>query len=64
MFTLNHFIWIGISILTILILFFINKKFNLSFNTNLTIMFFMTIASESIKILSGMETLIDLKQIK
>lgn len=59
MFTLNHFIWIGISILTILILFFINKKFNLSFNTNLTIMFFMTIASESIKILSGMETLID-----
>ena len=59
MFTLTHYIWIGICVITILILFILNRKFKFSFNTNLTILFCMTIVSESIKILSGMEPRVD-----
>ena len=54
MFTTNHFIWIGIVILSILLLLFINKKFKLSFDTNLTILVITAILSETIKISTGM----------
>lgn len=54
MFTTNHFIWIGIVILSILLFLFINKKFKLSFDTNLTILVITAILSETIKISTGM----------
>ena len=54
MFSLNHFIWLGICILVIVALLIINKKFNLSFDTNVTILFITAILSETIKISNGM----------
>lgn len=55
MFTLTHFIWLGISVVIIIGLLFIQKKFNLSFETILTIMIVMSICSEVTKILCNME---------
>lgn len=55
MFGLTHFIWIGISIVIIIGLLFIRKRFNLSFETVLTIMLVMSICSEVTKIFCNME---------
>ena len=55
MFGTTHFIWLGISIVIIVALLFIQKKFNLSFETVLTIMLTMSICSEVTKILCNME---------
>ena len=54
MFTPNHFIWIGLVILSIILLLIVNKKFKLSFETNLTILVITAILSETIKISTGM----------
>lgn len=49
MFSTNHFIWIGISVLIIAVYLFVNKKKNLSFNTNLNILCIVCFISECIK---------------
>ena len=54
MFTLNHFIWLGISILIIVTMLMLQKYKNLSFNTILTIMFVVAVTSELIKTASNM----------
>lgn len=54
MLTLNHFIWLGICVIVIVALFIINKKLNLTFENNLTILVITSILSETIKISNGM----------
>ncbi len=49
MFTFNHFIWLGIAVVIILGLQIINKKLQLSFDTNVTILLIVCIISEIIK---------------
>ena len=55
MFGVTHFIWLGISLVIIVGLLFIQKKYNLSFETILTIMLVMSVCSEVTKILCNME---------
>ena len=55
MFGATHFIWLGISIVIIVGLLFIQKKYNLSFETVLTMMLVMSVCSEVTKILCNME---------
>lgn len=50
MFTINHLIWILISLCTISVVIVMNKLFKLSLKTNLLILFFVGIVSETIKI--------------
>ena len=49
MFTLNHFIWLGISIIMIVGMLMLVKYRNISFDTILTIMFITCVLSEVIK---------------
>lgn len=55
MFGVTHFIWLGISLVIVIGLLFIQKKFNLSFDVVLTIMLVMSVCSEVTKILCNME---------
>lgn len=54
MFTLNHFIWIAITLVTILFVVFLNKIFKLTLRTNLFILFFVGLVSEIIKVSTNM----------
>ena len=54
MFTLNHFIWLGIVLVLIIGLLFIQKKKNISFDNVMTFMLIMSIVSELIKIFSNL----------
>ena len=54
MFTLNHFIWLIIATIIIIIMLLINKYKKLSFNFVLTLMFVVCVISELLKILSNM----------
>ena len=54
MFTLEHFIWLGISIAIFTIMFVIYKRFNLSFDTVINIMLTVSVLSEVTKILCNM----------
>lgn len=54
MFTLNHFIWLGISIVIIVGMLLFQKYKKLSFNTILTIVFCIAVLSELIKTASNM----------
>lgn len=54
MFTLEHFIWIGISIVIFTVMFVIYKRFNLSFDTVINIMLTVSVLSEVTKILCNM----------
>lgn len=54
MFEATHFIWLGISLVIIFGLLFIQKKYNLNFETILTIMLVMSVCSEVTKILCNM----------
>lgn len=55
MFSLEHFIWLAISIVIIVAMLFIVKKFNLSFDAVVTVMLVMSVCSEVTKILCNME---------
>lgn len=55
MFTLNHFIWLGISIIIIAAMLLLTKYKKLSFGTILTIMVIVSITSELIKTASNMQ---------
>ena len=55
MFSLNHFIWLGISVCLIISLLFIQKRFQLSFRFVLNMMLTVSIISEVVKILCNME---------
>jgi len=55
MFTTEHFIWLGISLVIILGMLFIQKRFKLSLNTVLTIMISISMLSETTKILCNMQ---------
>lgn len=59
MFTLNHFIWIGISLAIIAILLFISLKFMLNKKQAITIMAIIGIASELLKIFTHIEVVKD-----
>ena len=54
MFTLNHFIWLGIVLVIIVSLLIIQKVRKISFDKVITFMFIMSITSELIKIFSNM----------
>ena len=54
MFTLNHFIWLGIVLVIIVSLLIIQKVRKISFDKVMTFMFIMSITSELIKIFSNM----------
>lgn len=56
MFTLNHFIWLAISLCIIVIYLLINKFFKLSFKNNLVILFIVCIISEIVKIAVNIES--------
>ena len=55
MFSLEHFIWLGISVVIIVGMFFIYRKCKLSYDTVLNIMLVVSVASETVKILCNME---------
>lgn len=55
MFTTNHFIWLGISVLIVVIMLIINKYKKLSFNFVLNLMFYTGVVCELIKIFSNIE---------
>ncbi len=55
MFSLNHFIWLFIVIMLVIIMLFINNKKQLTYNQNLNILIIVLIISELIKIFSNME---------
>ena len=54
MFTLNHFIWLGIVLVIIIGFLLVQKNKNISFDNIMTFMFIMSIISELIKIFSNM----------
>ena len=54
MFTLNHFIFLLLSILIVAIYLIVNKKYKLTLNQNVTILLIVSIISEIIKITSNM----------
>lgn len=53
MFTLNHFIFLFVSILVITLYLFIDKKYNLTLKQNITILLILSIISEIVKICSN-----------
>ena len=53
MFTTNHFIWLGISAALIVILLILSLKLKFSFKTCAFILFFVSIASELIKVMNN-----------
>lgn len=55
MFTWQHFVWLAISVVIVLAMLFIQKRFKLSFDVVLTIMCVMSVLSEVVKILCNME---------
>jgi len=55
MFTLEHFIWLGISAVIFTAMFIIYKRFSLSYDTVLNIMLTVSILSEVTKILCNMQ---------
>ena len=55
MFTLNHFIWLFISLAVILTVVILNIKLNLSFKFNLNILFIVSLLSEIVKTLVCMK---------
>ena len=55
MFTLEHILWIFISIAIVIAMLFIYKKFNFSFDTIINIMLVISVVSEVTKILCNME---------
>lgn len=54
MFSISHFIWLGISVLIILLLLFLTKKFSIKHQNILDIMCVICILSETIKIFLNM----------
>ncbi|MBR2322860.1 MAG: YwaF family protein [Clostridia bacterium] len=54
MFTLNHFLWLGISAVIIVTLLVVSKKLKLKIDTVVTIMIIMSICSEVTKIMCNM----------
>ena len=54
MFTLNHFIWLGIVVIYIILLLSIQKRKNIEFNKILTFLFIVCLLSEIIKIFSNL----------
>lgn len=55
MFSTNHFIWLGISLLVIVCFLVITKYKKITFDNVLTFMFFMALISELIKMFSNMK---------
>lgn len=58
MFTTNHFIFLGISLLIIVAIILINKFMSLSYRTNLIALFVVAIVSELAKIMINVKTII------
>ncbi len=54
MFTTEHFIWLAISVIIVVLLLIITKKFNLKIETVVTIMIIMSLCSEVTKIMCNM----------
>lgn len=58
MFTGKHFIWLAISGLIIALHVILNKKFKFSYKTNLIALFIVAVASEVMKVMLNMESVI------
>jgi hypothetical integral membrane protein (TIGR02206 family) len=55
MFSIEHFIWLGIASAVIVFMLLLNKRKRLSLDTNLTVMTVVSILSEAVKIANNME---------
>ena len=58
MFTGKHFIWLAISGLIIALHIVLNKKFKFSYKTNLIALFVVAVASEVMKVMLNMESVV------